>query len=89
MGEQPMIAKVDAEQPAQMGAEHRDEEPGPAEIAGHEGQQCRDMIGGDDDDVGPVELKRPDAGRQHQPRTPGDGSRILAAASTADFVVGC
>ena len=77
MGEEPMIAKVDAKQPAQVGAERRDEETGPAEIARHKGQQRRDMVGADDDDVEPVELERPHASRQQQPRNRSDRSRVI------------
>jgi len=58
VGEKPVVAKVDTEQAAQMGAENSDKEAAPAEIAGHEGENRRAMIGGDHDDIGPVEPKR-------------------------------
>ena len=67
MGEQPVVAKVDAEQSAQMGAGDGDDQPAPAEITGQEGQHRGQMVGADDDDVGPVELERPNASRQRYP----------------------
>src|SRR6266581_2813406 len=41
MGQKPVIAKVDAKQPAQMGEKHGYDEPAPAKIARHESQQRR------------------------------------------------
>src|ERR1700709_2378004 len=53
VGEQPVIAKVDAKQPAQMRAKQRDGNTAPAENAGHEGQQRQSMPGADYNYVGP------------------------------------
>jgi hypothetical protein len=77
VGEKPVIAKVDAKQPAQMCAEHGYEQAAPAEIAGHKGQQRDSMIGADSEYVGPVELERPDARGQHQPPVCCDGSGVI------------
>ena len=68
VGEKPMIAKVDAEQPAQMGADDRHDEAAPGEIAGHEGKHCHGVIGADADDVRPVQLERLHARRQRNPQ---------------------
>ena len=64
MREQPVVAKVDAEQPAQMRAEDGHGQAAPTEIAGHERQHGEGVIGADDDDVGPVQLERPHPRRQ-------------------------
>ena len=77
MGEQPVIAEVDAEQPAQMGEQHGEDQAAPAEPAGHEGQQRQGMVAGDADDVGPVELKRPHAGGQRQPVLGGERGGMI------------
>lgn len=62
-----MIAKVDAKQPAQMRAEDRDDQAAPVEIAGHDGQQGRHMVGADSENIEPIEMKRHHARGQHQP----------------------
>ena len=77
VGQQPVVAKVDAEQAAQMGADDGDEQAAPAEINRCKGQQRHQMIGPDDDDVGPVELKRPHARGQQQPRFGGNRREVI------------
>src|SRR3981189_21701 len=67
MGQKPVIAKVDAKQPAQMGPEHGYDEATPAKIARQKSQQRRGMVGADHPYVGPVEAKRPHAGGPLQP----------------------
>ncbi len=67
VGEKSMVAEVDAEQPAQMGADDRHDEAAPGEIAGHEGKHCHDVIGADADDVRPVQLERLHARGQRDP----------------------
>ena len=68
VGEKSMVAKVDAEQPAQMGADDRYDEAAPGEIAGHESKHCHGVIGADADDVRPVQLERLHARRQRHPQ---------------------
>ena len=78
VGEKPVIAKVDAEQPAQMGADDRHGEAAPGEIAGHEGKHGHGVIGADADDVRPVQLERLHARRQRNPasrQAAGEGRR--------------
>ena len=89
MGQQPVIAKVDAEQPAQMGAEHGDDEAAPAEIAGHEGQQRDDVVGADHDNVGPVELKRHHACGQQHPLFRHDGNGIIRGGQHRGLQMDC
>jgi MFS family permease len=67
MGEKSVIAKVDAEQPAQMGADDRHDEAAPGEIAGHERKHRHGVICTDADDVRPVQLERLHARRQRYP----------------------
>ena len=77
VGQQPVIAKVDAEQPAQMGGDQRHGKTAPAESAGHEGQQRHGVPGADHDYVGPVELKRRYPRGQPQPLLRCDGNGIV------------
>ena len=87
MGEQPVVAKVDAEQPAQMRAHDRDDQAAPAEIAGQERQQREGVVGADPENVGPVELIRQHAGRQQQSGAWG-GLIGASGVSTAVLAVG-
>ena len=78
VGEKPMVAKVDAEQPAQMGADDRNDEAAPGEIAGHEGKHRHGVIGADADDVRPVQLEtvaRPQATKSGSRQAAGEGRR--------------
>ena len=88
MGEQPVIAEVDAEQPAQMGAEQGDHEAAPAEIAGHESQQRRRMVGGDHENIGPVEPEWFYARGQRQSRGGGEGNGVIGGDQGRDFYCG-
>src|SRR6266850_2445446 len=80
-----MIAKVDAEQPAQMCAQRGYDETAPTEITRHEGQQRQDMIGADDEYIGPVEPKRNHACRQHQSLIRGNGSSMIRSGQYRVF----
>ncbi len=77
MGEEPVVAKVDAEQPAQVGEQHGEDQAAPGEPAGHEGQQRQGMVAGDHDDIGPVELERPHARGQRYPACGGEGGNMV------------
>ncbi len=89
VGQQPVIAKVDAEQPAQMRGEQGYDKTAPAESAGHESQQRQAVPGADDDDVGPVELERRYPRGQRHPRFRHDGKGIVRGGQHCGIQMDC
>ena len=77
VGQQAVVAEVDAERAEHMGDEQGEDEAGPAERAGQEGQQRHHVEADDADDVRPVELKRPYAGGKLQPAGCRDGNGVI------------